>query len=219
MEELHSTEVLDREILEDARKKAFKILKAADDTTASQARRWEKKSNKAIEQIRKTYAEQTEKVRGEITARFPLDKRRLRSETAEFFLRDAMDKLLLSLERERMLLILQQELEQRLSGAWDFSLMDTEKGKLRCVFSSMTDDEVIGLLEKAFANPGKPKDFHFDKASITLDRNAESPFPMLILDTPLVKITASVENIARELLKDKRAELASALLGKEALND
>jgi hypothetical protein len=40
----------------------------------------------------------------------------------------------------------------------------------------------------------------------------------MILNTRVVKITASVDNAAIELLKDKRAELTSALLGKEALD-
>jgi hypothetical protein len=41
VEELQSTEALDREILEDARKKAFKILKGADESAASSKKSWE----------------------------------------------------------------------------------------------------------------------------------------------------------------------------------
>ena len=51
MEELRSTEVLDREILEDARKKAQKILKTAEDAHAAQAQDWDKKINGAVESI------------------------------------------------------------------------------------------------------------------------------------------------------------------------
>ena len=76
MEELRSTEFLDREILEDARKKAFKILKPADDTIQSQAKVWEKKLKKAITAIQKNYDIRKQKENDEILAKGPLDRRR-----------------------------------------------------------------------------------------------------------------------------------------------
>ena len=46
-----------------------------------------------------------------------------------------------------------------------------------------------------------------------------SSFPVIIINSRNVKITASVEDIAVRLLLDKRAELSSALLGREVLYD
>jgi hypothetical protein len=41
-----------------------------------------------------------------------------------------------------------------------------------------------------------------------------------VVDAPDVRITASVDKLAESLLRDKRAELVTALLGQgEALND
>jgi hypothetical protein len=48
MEELQSTEALDREILEDARKKAFKILKTAGETEAASQTAWDRKLEKTL---------------------------------------------------------------------------------------------------------------------------------------------------------------------------
>ena len=86
MEELRTTEVLGNEILEDARKKALKILKTADETLETQNRDWDKKIKRQLDSIRKTYEERTKKTNEEIQARLPLDRRRLRSETTESFL-------------------------------------------------------------------------------------------------------------------------------------
>ncbi|MDR3337641.1 MAG: ATPase, partial [Treponema sp.] len=78
MEELQSTEVLDREILEDARRKAQRILKTADEEAAASGKVWEKKTEKALAELKRRHEERLELGRVEIMARLPLDKRRLR---------------------------------------------------------------------------------------------------------------------------------------------
>jgi vacuolar-type H+-ATPase subunit E/Vma4 len=113
MEELQSTEVLDREILEDARKKAFKILKSADDSVAASKVLWEQKLQKTLEQARTTYAKKAEQSRQEIMVKLPLDKRRIRSERIETLLNGAMQDFLASLDRDVLLRILGRELEER----------------------------------------------------------------------------------------------------------
>jgi hypothetical protein len=40
--------------------------------------------------------------------------------------------------------------------------------------------------------------------------------PAVVADFPRLRITASADNAGRDLLQDKRAELAAALLGEEA---
>ena len=62
MEELKSTELLDREILEDARKKAHKILNTAGDSLGAQTRDWDEKIRSALASIGKSYAEKTKKI-------------------------------------------------------------------------------------------------------------------------------------------------------------
>ena len=55
MEELQSTEALDREILEDARKKAFKILKSADESAASAKAAWDRKLERTLKEVRENF--------------------------------------------------------------------------------------------------------------------------------------------------------------------
>ena len=220
MEELRTTEALDQEILEDARKKAFKILKTADDSVVSQARRWERRTQKAIEGIRKSYEQETVKLREEILARFPLDKRRMRSEVAESLLRSAVNNFLRDLKREDLLLILEKELEKRLAQCGNEEIYTPGEDNCRAVFfSSMNYDETESVLGKVFANTPAFKDSPVSGWQKHEDKNVPVSFPMIVLNTSGMKITASVDNAVSELLYNKRAELISTLLGEGALND
>ena len=211
MEELRSTEVLDREILEDARKKAFKILKTADDSVQSQAKRWERKTQRAINEIRKSYEKQSEKVRQEIHARGPLDKRRLRSETAEIFMRNAMENFLKGLDRNTLLLILEREMKKRLAECTETEIAAEEEAELIC--RNLSKEEAEKILRSLLPN------IKLNKWKILEEKNTSVSFPMITINTLHLRITASVDYAAKKLLKDKRAELASSLLGVEALND
>jgi hypothetical protein len=214
MEELRSTEVLEQEILEDAKKKAARLLKTAEDSIASQAKQWEKKTKDSIQEIHKVYEKRALKLREEIHSRNILDKRRLRSETTDFLLREAMDTFLHGLERGEILLILEKELERDLEECRD----ELGQGEVRVLFSSMNGNEAKEALQKAANKSKVSKDLPISEWSINEDKKASTSFPVIILNTPMVKITASVENVAIEFLKEKRAELTSALLGEEALD-
>ena len=231
MEELRSSEVLDREILEEARKEAHKILKTADNTLGVQTRDWDEKIKTALDSIKKNYAERIKKNEEEIFARLPLDKRRLRSETAERLLLKAMDDFLRSLSQEKLLSILERELAERLA-AWAGDLrspkvpgpeLDRFSGSRAALaevrYSGLSLCEVQDLLLKA------PASEDWEIKEDAPDKSADSGlsaihiFPSITINTQTTKITASAEAAAAALLKSKRAELAAALLGEGVLDD
>ena len=205
MEELKSTDVLDKEILEDARKKANRILRQADDTVKSDTEAWEKKSGDAVEELRKKYGKRLRDNKGEIMARLPLDKRRIRSEYVEGVLQSAMTSYLTSLSREKLLSLLEWELSQRapfLSSA-----------NVSVIYRHLTDGEAQAILKKVLP-----------KTSWTVDKpnpayTLSGTFPEIIIDSPELRIIASIDAVSVDLLSDKRAELVTALLGEEALDD
>ncbi|GAB1481706.1 hypothetical protein MASR2M78_05210 [Treponema sp.] len=80
MEELRSTEALDREILEDARKKADRILKNSETAKKLVIETWHKKKKDDIAALEKKSNKRIAAQRSEILARLPLDKRRSRAE-------------------------------------------------------------------------------------------------------------------------------------------
>jgi hypothetical protein len=211
MEELRSTDILDREILEDARKKAYRILKTADDTVKSAGDVWKKKTDDAIADIGRRYIRREEQSRTEIMARFPLDKRRTRSEKVESFLQAAMKGYLTDLSRERILDLLEGELAKRLREYPE--LADPQKGEIPVTYRGLTGEDALELLRRVFpqgawtVNQAEP------------GFRLPGTFPALVADVPAVRIIASIDRMAQELLEDRRAELVTALLGEGALGD
>ncbi|MFP3088821.1 ATPase [Treponema sp. TIM-1] len=211
MEELRSTDILDREILEDARRKAYRILKTADDTVQSAEELWKKKTEDAVADIGRRYERREEQTRTEIMARLPLDKRRIRSEKVESFLQSAIEGYLTGLSRERILSLLEEELAKRFRKCPE--LEDPRQGELPVIYRGLTQEEVRGLLQRVFPQ------------GVWVLKQAEpgfrlpGTFPALVADTQAVRIIASIDGIARELLEDKRAELVAALLGEDFWGD
>ena len=213
MEELRSTEVLEAEILEDARKKAAKVLRTADDSLAQQKRGWGKKLDDDLESIRKAYMDRMKKEIDNIFSRLPLDKRRLRLKTHEEFLSGAINDFLSNLGRERILSILERELS-RLLETVDFEAEASGIALQHAVvrYSDLSLSEAKEILKKNQL----PYNWDFQEGFQTDDLSPDSQFPLIIIDTETFRLTASVEGAAAALLKENREELAVALLGQEA---
>jgi len=215
MEELQSTEALDREILEDARKKAFKVLKSSDDSISGSKSAWEQKLKTGLEKARASYAEKGKTARREIMARLPMDKRRIRLETIDNFLHKAMENFLESLDRASLLVILQNELALKASvpgsagpsgsaGKSSQSAAFSGEGEFR--YRGLSRDECTALASAAFSGVS----FRYMEDPLQM---IEGAFPALMINFPHVRISVSADAAAETLLQDKRAELAAALLG------
>jgi vacuolar-type H+-ATPase subunit E/Vma4 len=206
MEELQSTDVLDREILEDARKKAKRALAAAEDAIAAGAKTWDKKADKDIGELKRNFAVRVEKARAELMARLPLDKRRAHSEKVEALLVSAMQEYLGGLAREKILSLLEGALRRCAAG-----LTETDSGPLEAGCRALSQEELAALLDAAL--PGKEWSFQKNMEF----HQIPGSLPALIVNSPDARITASVDLLAASLMEDSRAELVSALLGPEAL--
>jgi vacuolar-type H+-ATPase subunit E/Vma4 len=205
MEELKSTDVLDKEILEDARKKALRILRQGDERITTKSESWERKTQRAIDEVRKKYEERISKEKNEIMARLPLDKRRIRSDYVENVLQSAMNSYLNALPREKLLSLVERELSLRAS--------QLPLDNLTIRYRHLSDDEAEKIIKKILPKSTWKKD-NTDKA-YTLS----GTFPEIMIDSADMRVTASVDDASVELQSVKRAELISALLGEEALND
>jgi hypothetical protein len=205
MEELQSTELLDREILEDARKKAHRILKTAEDTIKDKSAEWENKLNASIAELEKKYAEQGRLAADEIMARLPIDKRRTKAKKIENLLRSAAETWYGGLSRGRVLDLLKRELEKRLAVTEKFNIDE----EIRAQIHQIGRAEVQTILQAVL--PGK--------TCIIEEIHSVSAYPEIILETPQARIYASIGKIVDFLLGEQRAELVEALLGKEALLD
>lgn len=79
MEEIASTEALEREILEDSRRKAERVLKEADEEARAVRASAEDRAAKALASLEAEYAARLARARGESLARAPLEKARLKA--------------------------------------------------------------------------------------------------------------------------------------------
>ena len=230
MEEIRTTEVLDREILEDARKKAAKILKNTDDTLGTQDRDWEKKTQDALGSIRSVYADRTKRETDEILARLPLDKRRLRMERYERVLAQVIKDFLGGLKREEILSIMERELLDRFKAWADAEKAASSMSEAQVRYSGLSLSETRELLKKVISELGKKSgNFVPDKTKVEnwelkedtsgVDVSADHKFPSVVINTQSMKLAASVEDAAGNLLEEKRAELAAALFGEGVLDD
>jgi vacuolar-type H+-ATPase subunit E/Vma4 len=219
MEELQSTEVLDREILEDARRKAQRTLREADETVASASTAWEQRTMDAIGGAKERHAQRMAASRAEIMARLPLDKSRSRLERIETLLRGAASAYLAALPRQRILALLEDELALRageLTEAVDIGAKKsgTEKSTPEAIqvsYRGLTQGELEAILKKIF--PSTPWKLHEGNLARGADFPLGGDFPAVAADTQAVRVTVSAEAVVETLLEDKRGELASALLG------
>ena len=198
MEELQSTEILDREILEDARKKALRILKTAEDTINAQTAQWEKKSAENINELEEKYNEQRILAIEKIMSRLPIDKHRAKIEKIENLLQNAVNSWYKETSREQILKLLTGELAKRLETVKD-QLTANDKQSAKIDGLSRKEAEII------------LKKINF-KCDIEEDSRNGS-YPSITLYTGDMRIIASMQEIMDSPLQEKRAELVNALIG------
>jgi len=199
MEELQSTDNLEKEILEDAGKKARRILKAADDTIKLKSAEWETKLKTALEELEEKYAKNSKSITEEIMAVLPIDKQRAKARKIEELLNSAVESWYSSLSRQRVLGFLQKELSKRLASCDCFSA----SGGIRATIHKVEQAEAEAILKAVL--PGK---------ACTVEKTqSAAAYPAIILENQEARIYASVSKAVDFILSEKREELIAALLG------
>jgi len=204
MEELQSTEILEREILEDARKKALRILKTADDTIRTKTAEWEKKTADTIVELEKKNSEQQELAAGKIMARLPVDKLRAKVERIENLLQSSVETWYKTLSRQKILDLLSQELSKRLAICEEIST----SAKKKVCYSGLDRKEAETVLKNVKGLAGN--EWQGNIAEIPCDHH----YPSVTLETESVRVIASIRKIIDFLLQEKREELVEALVGR-----
>jgi V/A-type H+-transporting ATPase subunit E len=211
MEELKSTEILDREIEADAKKKAARILKDAENAAAERKTGSEQRLAEELDREKRRFEELVKARKAESAARLALDKRRLECERVERGLEDAMAAFLGALERESLIKIVQAAFVQRVEAvfAGDFSSLAALSPRISYRFLSRS--ELDALLRAAF-----PLDSSAWEKTETAEGGVFGAADLsVVFDTPSVRIRASAGDEGLELLSEKRTELCAALWGAE----
>jgi len=195
MEELQSTEILEREILEDARKKALRILKNADETIRIKTSEWEKKTSLAINELEENYNKQKEAAAEKVMARLPVDKLRCKVEKIENLLLSAVETWYNGLNKQRILELLADDFSKR------FAICE----------------EILTAVQRNVSYSGidrKEAEMFFKNINVKFTINEEpsaSHYPYIMVETEKVRIISSIQRIINHYLQEKRAELIEAL--------
>ncbi|MCL2264456.1 MAG: hypothetical protein FWC22_00305 [Treponema sp.] len=210
MEELQSTEILDREILDDARKKALRILKQADDTIKAQNAEWEKKTADCIYNLDNKYSEQEKTESDNVMARLPIDKLRLKIEKIENLLVAAEDSWYESLDRNYILKLLSIELGKRLEFVRKQEKGGSDHGggkELKAFIYMLKRNEAEALLKQ------------FNLSCEIEAIHSVSRYPLITIETSDLMITVSIQRIIDYFLHVKRTELVEALVGRDFMEN
>jgi hypothetical protein len=197
--------------LEDARKKAHRILKAADDTIKAKSAEWEKKLTVTLDELKEKYTKNSQSTAEEIMAVLPIDKQRAKARKIEELLNSAVENWYSRLGRRRVLAFLQEELSKRLASCGDFSA----SGGICAYIHKIEPLEAEAILRAVL--PGKTCTIETTQSTAAYPQIID--YPQIILENREVRIYASIGKEVEFILGEKREELITALLGEHAIGN
>lgn len=203
MEEFRSTEILDKEIQDDARRKAEKLLKRADDDCQKIMDEIDSRIEAVSKEKQAFYAKRAESFKKDLDASLPLEKERFLVSFVDSSIMQSINKFIDSLSGEKKLQLLDNLLkryEAVLSGK-----------KLVVRFHGFAQDELKKLLQKKFDK------LCIDSFIPLSDDDAEelnAELGMIIESTDkLVRCRVTIDELINEIVDTHRYEIAGALFG------
>ena len=205
MEELRSTEILDKEIEADARKKAEKILARAEEESKSILADVSRRLEEAQSQKKAYYGEKLAQYEKAIAEALPLEKGRYLVSFYSDMVSKAFNDYLENLGSEKRLALI----EKRLSN---LPRTCFEKKINASVFGFKTAD-AKKILEKAFAkNLAKVEETSFEKSGEEgALGNAFHEGIILSSEDGFIRIRLTIDQIVREIKDKYSEELATTL--------
>lgn len=199
MEELRSTEILDKEIQLDARRKAERLLKKADDDCVHIAAEVESRIEKTRAEKRALYAKKIENYNKDADAAIPLEKQRERVLFIDTSVHSALDAYLGALDSEKR-----------------FQLLKTLVAQYKDVLSGA--DVTVSCNGMAVAEAKKLVESVLGKNSVTSCEVSDKAVGCegLILETAdkSIRCRATMNEIRDSMCRNYRFELQDALLGR-----
>lgn len=195
MQEIASAEAIKSEILDDARKKAAKILAEADEEAAKEISDTEAKADEVVTEIVRENEAKAARYRMETMARFPLERTRMRTVFVSSALRDAARDYVAALGPELVASLAERMLEK---GAAFLSGREVELRR-----RGLDEAAASRIASRALAGC----------ASVRQVEDARLAAPGLVAATldGAALVRATMDLVEERLLDEKRGELASGL--------
>lgn len=208
MEELRSTEILDKEIEADAQKKAKKILDKAEREAQAIAAGVEERVKKAVEEKSASYKTKLSQLENNAGAYIPLEKERFLVSFYDEQVCKAMNAYFNSIGKEKRLSLLQNKLSQCKAALQD------KKFTVR-YFGGLEEVDAKKVAEKIFSKEiSRYESIQFEKSGEEAVKGNEIHEGMILKsDDNSVLVRLTMDELVREL-KDKYSyELSSTLFG------
>ncbi len=217
MEVLKTSETLEKQILEDARKKASRVLEGTEREIASIHKEWQAKADEEKKRLEAECDAKIAALRKELASSLPLDFMRTRLASIEQTLATALAEMFAGMpdaELARLLGLLLSRAASAFSGA---RLTVTCEGLPQELAGKVVRESIRdAVVEKVIAAPaGAPV---AGPAAGSAAGPAELPRKGIIVATTdgRVRYRGMVKEIAAILMEERREELVTALLGKDA---
>lgn len=201
MEELTTTDAIKGEILEEARRKAERALKDADEESARARLSCIEAGDRVAREIRASGAARVARARSETFARIPLEESRMRTAYVDASLRRAVDGFLSRMDEDRIAALCRAILARGAESMAGKDFRARRKG-----LSPSTAAETVAL-----ALPGARM------ASQAEDGGLPAPGIVAEAADGSVIVRATLDLVREALLDESRGELARALCA-EALS-
>ncbi len=207
MEELRSTEILDKEIEADARKKAERILAKADEEIKTILDAVETRVKEASDQKEAFYAAKYNQIEKNLEASVPLEKERFLVSYYAECVSDAFNEYLENLGQKKRLELIGSRLvhfkdvlaDKKLNAAvFGFAVSDAKK-----LLEKNIGKNLLSVSEISFEKSGEEVYFG----------NAVHEGIVLESEDKFFKIRLTIDEIVRETLDEHNEELTKALFG------
>ena len=210
MQELRSTEILDKEILEDAQKKVQKILKNSESECRSIMSSVDDKVTKTVEEKEATLISKLESIKTNLNASLPLEKERFQVSFVENLIITKIQDYLKSLSQEKRIQLVLEKIKTIKTDDYVDSLLKEKS------FTAYVYGFDIKKVEKALNDIlGKrllacqPTDF----GKLILEDEILEINEGIILESQdkEVRFRMTLTEVVEELLNNNREELAETL--------
>lgn len=205
MEELRSTEVLDKEIQDDARKKAEKILAKADQQASQILAQVEIRLENAKKEKEEYYSQKADKIKKDLDSSMPLEKSRFLVSYISSSVVSAINDYLRNLSSEKRF-----ELVLSMMNRFEFLTSDKK-------FNAEVFGFDAGFVKKSLSSKiqlNECKQIEFAKSGETAIDGIEIHEGIILkADDGSLKIRLTLEELISELIDKYRNELAVTLFG------
>ena len=206
MEELRSTEILDKEIEADARKKAEKILARAEEEEKSILSDVNRRVNEAKSQKESYYDAKLSQFEKSVEQALPLEKGRFLVSFYSDSVSQAFNEYLENLGEEKRLSLI----EKRLSNLPE----NCFQKKINAAVFGFNLTSAKKILQKSLKNLGKIEEISFERSGEEAALgNAFHEGVILTSEDGFIKVRATIDQIVREIRDKYSMELAEKLFG------